>query len=40
MIDVFTVKIGCDAPIELIGNGFCNDEALNEDCIYDGGDCK
>ena len=24
---------------ELVGNGQCNDEANNADCIYDGGDC-
>ena len=32
-------NLNCDAPIELIGNGVCNDEANNEECIYDGGDC-
>ena len=26
--------------MELIGNGVCNDEANNEDCKYDGGDCS
>ena len=26
-------------PIELIGNRLCNDEANNEGCNYDGGDC-
>ena len=31
--------LDCDAPMELIGNGVCNDEANNEGCIYDGGDC-
>ena len=31
--------LNCDAPLELIGNGFCNDESNNEGCIYDGGDC-
>ena len=25
--------------MELIGNGLCNDEANNEGCNYDGGDC-
>ena len=25
--------------IDLIGNGFCNDETNNADCIFDGGDC-
>ena len=29
---------GCD-DVALVGNGFCNDEANNEDCNYDGGDC-
>ena len=38
--DVFTVNIGCNTPLELIGNGVCNDEALNVDCNYDDGDCK
>ena len=31
--------LNCDAPIELIRNGVCNDEANNEGCLYDGGDC-
>ena len=26
--------------MELIGNGVCDDEANNEDCKYDGGDCS
>ena len=25
--------------MELIGDGLCNDEANNEECNYDGGDC-
>ena len=25
--------------LELIGDGFCNDETNNENCNYDGGDC-
>ena len=29
----------CDAPIELIGNGFCDDETNNQRCEFDGGDC-
>ena len=29
----------CDAELELIGNGFCNDEANTAVCSYDGGDC-
>ena len=29
----------CDAPIELIGNGFCDDETNNQKCEFDGGDC-
>ena len=31
--------LNCDAHMEVIGNGVCNDEANNEGCIYDGGDC-
>ena len=23
----------------MIGNGYCNDEANNDECNYDGGDC-
>ena len=30
--------LGCDYG-ELVGNGHCNDEANNADCLYDGGDC-
>ena len=29
----------CDTALELIGNGFCNDEANIAGCSYDGGDC-
>ena len=29
----------CTAPLELIGDGFCNDETNNADCNFDGGDC-
>ena len=29
----------CDAPLEMIGNGFCNDETNTADCEFDGGDC-
>ena len=29
----------CETAIELIGNGFCNDEANTAGCSYDGGDC-
>ena len=29
----------CDAPLEMIGNGFCNDETNTADCDFDGGDC-
>ena len=29
---------GCDV-VALVGNGFCNDEANNAYCNYDGGDC-
>ena len=37
---LYSVNIGCNTPMELIGNGVCNDEALNVDCNYDDGDCK
>ena len=30
--------LGC-AHGELIRNGYCDDQANNADCIYDGGDC-
>ena len=30
--------LGCDYG-ELVGNGHCNDETNNAECIYDGGDC-
>ena len=30
---------GCVEPIELISNGFCNDETNNEECQFDGNDC-
>ena len=30
--------LDCDYG-ELVGNGHCNDEANNADCLYDGGDC-
>ena len=29
----------CAAPLALIGNSFCNDEANTAGCGYDGGDC-
>ena len=29
----------CPVSIELIGNGFCNDEANNVGCNFDNGDC-
>ena len=29
----------CAAPLALIGNSFCNDEANTAGCSYDGGDC-
>lgn len=29
----------CATPLDLIGNGICNDESNNADCFYDGGDC-
>ena len=31
--------LDCAAPLELIANGFCNDEANTAGCGYDGGDC-
>ena len=31
--------LDCPVPIELIGNGFCNDEANNAGCNFDNGDC-
>ena len=31
--------MSCAAPLALIGNGFCNDEANTAGCTYDGGDC-
>ena len=31
--------LSCTAPLALIGNGFCNDEANTAECTYDGGDC-
>ena len=30
--------LDCDYA-ELVGNGHCNDEANNANCVYDGGDC-
>ena len=33
------LHLTCDAPLALIGNGFCNDETNKVDCNYDGGDC-
>ena len=30
--------LDCDYG-ELVGNGHCNDEANNADCLFDGGDC-
>ena len=30
--------LDCDYA-ELVGNGHCNDEANDADCVYDGGDC-
>ena len=29
----------CSVSLELIGNGFCNDEANNVGCNFDNGDC-
>ena len=31
--------LNCVASLELMGNGFCNDEANTPGCNYDGGDC-
>ena len=32
------VFLGCDW-IELVGDGYCNDESNNRHCNFDGGDC-
>ena len=32
-------SLNCSAPLDLIGNGVCNDEANNVECNFDGGDC-
>ena len=29
----------CSVSLELIGNGFCNDDANNVGCNFDNGDC-
>ena len=29
----------CDGPLELISDGYCNDETNNAGCNFDGGDC-
>ena len=29
----------CAGRIALIGNGYCDDDNNNKECIYDGGDC-
>lgn len=29
----------CEVPLEMVGNGYCNDEANNAECHYDNGDC-
>ena len=31
--------IDCLVSLDLIGDGICNDESNNADCIFDGGDC-
>ena len=31
--------LNCEAPLDLIANGFCNDESNNAGCNFDGGDC-
>jgi hypothetical protein len=31
--------LSCDAPLALIGDGVCDDEANIAGCSYDGGDC-
>ena len=31
--------LSCAAPLALIGDGFCDDEANTGGCSYDGGDC-
>ena len=35
---LFYVLLDC-AYVELVGNGYCNDETNNEGCNFDGGDC-
>ena len=32
-------NLNCAAPLDLIANGFCNDESNNAGCNFDGGDC-
>ena len=29
----------CNSPLDLIGNGYCNDLTNNAECNFDGGDC-
>ncbi len=29
----------CDAPMEYLSDGFCDDITNNPECLYDGGDC-
>ena len=29
----------CDGPLDLISDGYCNDETNNAGCDFDGGDC-
>ena len=37
---IFFPGTGTHCPnLELVANGFCNDETNNEGCHYDGGDC-
>ena len=36
--NIYIVHLDCQYE-SLIGNGICNQEANNEDCQYDGGDC-
>jgi hypothetical protein len=31
--------LNCNGPLELIGNGHCNDQTNNAECNFDGGDC-
>ena len=32
-------NLNCSAPLDLIGNGVCNDETNSAECQFDGGEC-